>query len=223
MKKRLIIACLLVPTMASAGPITTSTWSAMSAATNSGVPFYDGLSWDGEFAGIAWLLSGQEFLSDGSGNAAAFTVPGFLTLTNLGGNSAYLADHSFSHDMETGEFCLDNGHGYIASSLGAGVLLTRMVSAGWTDYQVWFEDLPLEASDKDYQDRGYAFRLSSGTPTQTTTEPVPEPATLLLFGAGLVCIARRARVSAFNRWRRIPASVGAVDPHVDNRKSRLRA
>lgn len=192
MKKLLLIA-LFVPSVASATPV----WSPMPPATNSGSPFYNNPSWDGEFEGIAWRLSGQEYLHDGFGNPVPFVIPGVLSFANLGGTSALLEVHQFSHNPLTGDFVLDTGgNGYVVHSGdpdGIGVLLTRVVSAGWTDYQVWFEDLPFGATDGDWQDEGRAFRIPVElTPTPTDVPvPTPEPAMLLLFGTGLLGMAAR--------------------------------
>ena len=72
---------LLLPSFASAGPITIGSWS--SVASVYGVvdgnqqPFWDGLSWDGPLRGVGYLIdaydnSGLEFLHDGRGGAVSF-------------------------------------------------------------------------------------------------------------------------------------------------------
>jgi hypothetical protein len=111
---------------------------------------------------------------------------------DLLGTSAYLADHRFSYDGR--EFFLDNGHGFIArSGDGTSTLLVRLVGPQAVRYWLWFEDLPLRASDSDYQDRGFTWDVSMAPLSANPSPPpaVPEPTTWLLFATGIAEIARR--------------------------------
>ena len=194
MKKLLVLAALFCASSASAEPFTLGTWSAMNATPNSGSPFYNGKSWDCETCGISWKMQGKgvEYLhaENDPTSAASFFWRGRLALDDLGGTSDYINDHRFSHDAVSGEFALDNGHGYTASSASRGALLVRLVAPQFTDYWLWFEDLPAWRTDSDYQDRGFKWRVAV---RNQTPPPVPEPATWILLCSGAAMIARRVR------------------------------
>lgn len=209
MKRILLLAILILPTPSFAEPITIGVWSFAPPPTNDGMPFYDGLSWDCDACGVAWRLEpASEFLHapGDSARAVPFYWENWPGGADLGGTSAYLADHRFSYDRR--EFFLDNGHGFTArSGHGTNTLLVRLVGQQAVRYWLWFEDLPMGATDSDYQDRGFTWQASLSpipsipeppppipeppAPVPEPPVPIPEPATVLLCTTGIAGIGRR--------------------------------
>lgn len=185
----LTLALILLPGVAAADPITTGVWTHVaSGADGDGQPFWDGLSWDGPALGIGYLLDayGQadlEFLSDGSGGAAAFrfddpvATPSLLyTITAWqGGILGQRADGAFTYDSRTGRVSnsWENAGQYA---------LFRLVRAEATQYFLGVEDILLSEArnDRDYND----YVVTFPAPQQS----LPEPSSLLLMltaaGAG---------------------------------------
>jgi len=197
--KVLLSACAftLLASSAGANPITLGTWSPAPAAGNTGTPFFHGDSWDCPTCGAAWSLpSGAEYLHEAAdpSRPAAFTWEGWEGGTDLGGTSAYLGDHSFAYNAVSGEFLLDNGHGYTSrSGIAASVLLARLRAPLITTYWLWFEDLPIGWTDADYNDRGFTWTVATTSSVPEDPLPTPEPGTLTLIGLGLAGVARSVR------------------------------
>lgn len=195
-----LLVTLALPTASFAEPITVGIWSLAPSPTNDGIPFYHGQSWDCALCGVAWRLDrASEYLHapQDSARPVPFYWENWAGGVDLGGTSAYLADHRFSYDGR--EFFLDNGHGYIArSGDGTSTLLVRLVGPQAVRYWLWFEDLPLRATDSDYQDRGFTWDVSiPPLPLPSPPPPpVPEPATWLLLATGIAEIGRRGWRSA---------------------------
>jgi PEP-CTERM motif len=194
--RALLILFFAGSAVAHAEPFTTGMWSTVPAATNRGATFFDFRSWDGETAGVAWNSAGLEFLHAPGDprRAVPFRWESLPPLTDLGGTSKYLRSHVLQFD---GEFSLDNGHGFTA---GAGnTLLLRLIRPELTRYWVWFEDVPLRHSDRDYNDHGWSFIERRSVPRPPVIAPVPEPATVTLIALGLGVLAGYRRRNSVPR------------------------
>ncbi len=103
-------------------------------------------------------------------------------------------DHAFAYNAVSGEFLLDNGHGYTSrSGIAASVLLARLRAPLITTYWLWFEDLPIGWTDADYNDRGFTWTVATTSSVPEDPLPTPEPGTLTLIGVGLAGVARSVR------------------------------
>lgn len=198
MRKMVLAAAMVLAMMtasaASAGPVLygVSVWTAMTPCSV-GTP-YKCASYDGPVSHIQNVmggLDGWEYVADGGFEFAdwpddytmIYTATGFVDVItpNVVGSFRLQTNHD-------GDF-LSHGIGW-----GHFLLMRRAVSPTMMQYRMGVEDLPflgdpqadLFVSDDDYTDVVIeAFQARGGS--------VPEPASLVLFSAGLFAFARRIR------------------------------
>lgn len=200
----LAAAVLLATTVSSeAAIITTGVWSPAPAPNNDGVPFYDNPSWDGPTLGIGfWNGAGWETLS-----RAPFTVTTTLPtvtlvgeVTNyanlnqigwLGGGAAGILFEGWVTPIASGgalpgdrAFALwllsPGGFWRTSDNPSTNFALFRRPTATGYQYRLGMEDLV--QGEPDFNDAIIEWA--------DTTQPVPEPATLTMLGAGLAVAAR---------------------------------
>ena len=192
--KLLVIALLVMPSLAHAGPITTGSWSFVSAidpADNDLAPFWDGLSWDGEYLGVGYLLDANttpelEFLHDGSGNPVSFRFDDSGIAWTLLYSITAWTEGVFGQTAD-GAFTYFTGNWFTYDSVNnpEQFVLFRIVDPDETRYFLGIEDIPVSYSPNDQDHNDYVVGFA---------QPVPEPSTLLLLGAGAAgLLGRRAR------------------------------
>jgi PEP-CTERM motif len=183
---------LLLPSLASAVPITTGSWSSVAygGADGDGHPFWDGLSWDGPLLGVGYLIgaygaSDLEYLHDANGNGAAFTFDNPTIQTTLLHRITAWTNGVLGRDA-TGAFTYDSGTGRRSNSMTSPgqYALFRRVGAESTQYFMGIEDILLSEprNDRDYNDYVVTFTLPNR---------VPEPSTMMLMALGLAGLRLR--------------------------------
>src|SRR5262245_25083563 len=198
---------LLVPSAASAGPISIGTWSQIGGSVNpdsqsleslSFTPFWDHNSWDGPGLNGGTLIKNSdlsncaecpaiEYLHNGLGGYVPFQFTGdIFNQTKIFGITAW-GNGNLTRVNDA--FVYDNGAGNVYNSVDnpGQFALFRVVGADSIRYFLGIEDIILTAqyNDLDYNDYGLTF----------TTQPVPEPGTLLLLGSGVAAMAARRKLS----------------------------
>lgn len=193
-----LVLALLLPSTAMAGPITVGTWSPTAAPVSSDasqaelglLPFWSNPSWDGVDLAFGNLVNaydtvGLEYLHDGTGNYTAFRFDEeIVDLTKLFGFSGW----NGALGIENGVFTYSGVSGtYTSMDTPEQFALFRLVSGDSTRYFLGVEDIlyGAEVNDRDYNDYVASF----------TTQPVPEPGTLLLLGSGVAALAARRKLS----------------------------
>ena len=163
-------------------------------------PFWAGLSWDCAECGVGFLIHADqkptlEYLNDGSGGYTTFRfddqniVPTFVNSMTAwtGGVFTITANGASSYQIPNGlsSNSLDNPQQYV---------LFRLVGALTTQYFIGVEDIPLSWSpnDRDYNDYVVTF-------TTPTTNPVPEPPTVLLLASSIAVLGIRRRMVVSSR------------------------
>jgi hypothetical protein len=188
----LLTAALLLPVTASAGPISTGTWTSIALAFDGTAPFWGGTSWDCAACGVGDVLAPYgplEYLSDDD-KAVAFTFSDpVISWTLVSSQTAWTGGIL---NYANGVFSYNNLRTPVTNSVDhyGQFALFRQVTPALTRYFLGIEDIPLSASqnDLDYND----YVVSFSVPT-TTTHTVPEPSTLLLMGTAMAGLARRFR------------------------------
>ncbi len=204
MKLRSLILALtfLVPSVASAGPVTAGQWSPVSPADANLDPFWDGQSWDCPTCGAGYLLYGEypslEYLNNGAGGFTAFRFDEqILDWTLEFSNTSWT--HGVFGQRFDGAFTYDSGTGRISNSVDnpGQYALFRHATPEWTEYYLAIEDILLDEpmNDRDYNDYVVSFTV----PTQS----VPEPSTLLLLALPALGLVGRSV-----RGRRLTAARG---------------
>lgn len=199
----LLVAALLVPSMATADPISVGgIWSSTSAVPSADptvqqlelASFWSGASWDGWHMGVHYLLEAYgvtelEYLNDGSGNYTSFRFDeDIFNLTKIGGITAWTS--GVLGRRSDGAFTYDSGTGRVSNSWDnpGQYALFRIVLPEETRYFLGVEDILITEAlnDRDYND--YVVRFE--------THSVPEPGTLLLLGSGMAALAVRKKLAA---------------------------
>jgi len=188
----LLTAALLLPVTASAGPISTGTWTSIALAFDGTAPFWGGTSWDCAACGVGDVLAPYgplEYLSDDD-KAAAFTFSDpVISWTLVSSQTAWTGGIL---NYANGIFSYNNLRTPVTNSVDhyGQFALFRQVTPSLTRYFLGIEDIPLSALQNDLDYNDYVVSFSVPTPT---THPVPEPSTLLLMGTAMAALARRFR------------------------------
>ncbi len=188
----LLTAALLLPVTASAGPISTGTWTSIALAFDGTAPFWGGTSWDCAACGVGDVLAPYgplEYLSDDD-KAAAFTFSDpVISWTLVSSQTAWTGGIL---NYANGIFSYNNLRTPVTNSVDhyGQFALFRQVTPSLTRYFLGIEDIPLSALQNDLDYNDYVVSFSVPTPT---THQVPEPSTLLLMGTAMAALARRFR------------------------------
>ena len=201
----LAVALLALPSLAFADPITVNpgTWTSPSTPLTDSeggllaAPFWSGLSWDGNFYGVGYLIDAFntpsiEYLHDGSGGALNFRFgPEEISTPIFFGGITAWTNGTFGRRAD-GAFTYDTGTGFTYNSWDNGeqFALFRIVGPEVTRYFLGVEDIPVRFAVNDHDHNDY---ITTFTETRAS---VPEPTSLMLMGLGALGLAVRRRRAA---------------------------
>lgn len=192
-----LFALVLLPSLASAAPITIGTWIAAPAASEDGDAPWNHVSMDGphqnagyrEAIGPGWEYLDAPWAFSYEPDVVWVEIDRWTIFANR--EISQTPGGAFQYrNLDTGDHYLSDGAGWMQW------VLARRVWSDRIDYLALLEDMqigavyPFGLSDRDYQDSVWAATVRI-PPREEAGRPVPEPSLFAL-----------AAVAAFKLWKR---------------------